>query len=84
MLYKLICVKNYWRIDILNKWRCIILANGRNTDINFPRDPDTLRIIKEIEIYLEFPHKNITMINECELHKYINKLTLVLIKVKNA
>jgi hypothetical protein len=48
--------------------------------IYFPRDPDTWSIIKEIEVYLELPHKNIMMANDWELHEYINKLTQLLIK----
>jgi len=52
-----------------------------NININFPRDPDTLSIIKEMEVYLEIPHKNIMVINNWEVHEYINKLTLLLINV---
>jgi len=49
-------------------------------NMNFPCDPDTLGIIKEMEVYLEIPHKNITEINNWELHNYINMLTLLFIK----
>lgn len=54
-----------------------------DTNINyFPYDYDTVSIIEEIEEYLQLQHKNIMGMNECEIHKYINKLTLFLIKVK--
>lgn len=50
-----------------------------NININFPRDPDTLSIIREIEVYLEVPHKNIMIMNDCELHEYINNLIFLMI-----
>ncbi|MFT8340908.1 hypothetical protein [Clostridium beijerinckii] len=50
-----------------------------NKNVNFPSDPDTVRIIKEMEVYLEFQHENIMMMETWELHEYINKLTLLII-----
>lgn len=47
----------------------------------FPRDPDTLKVINEIEAYLVLPHKNINEISNFKLHEYINELTLLLIRV---
>ena len=44
----------------------------------FPRDPNTLEIINEIEAYLGLPHKNINEISNSKLHEYINQLTLLL------
>lgn len=44
----------------------------------FPRDPDTLKIINEIEAYLGLPHKNINEISNFELYEYIDQLTLFL------
>jgi len=44
----------------------------------FPRDPDTLEVINEIEAYLSLEHKNINEISNFKLHEYINKLTLLL------
>lgn len=44
----------------------------------FPRDPNTLEIINEIEAYLGLPHKNINEISNFKLHEYINQLTLLL------
>lgn len=51
-----------------------------NVNTNFLHDLDTLSIIKEMEVYLELPHKNILVMNKWELNEYINKLTLLLIK----
>lgn len=46
---------------------------------NFPRDPNTISIIKEIEEYLEIPHRDIILMKKCDVHEYIHKLTLLLI-----
>jgi len=44
----------------------------------FPRDPDTLGVIKEIEVYLGLSHKNINEMSHRELEEYISQLTLLL------
>jgi hypothetical protein len=44
----------------------------------FPRDPDTLEVIKEIEAYLGLSHKNINEMSNLKLHEYVNQLTLLL------
>lgn len=48
----------------------------------FPRDPDTFRIIKEIEAYLGLVHKNFNEMSHWELIEYINQLTTVLLYKK--
>jgi hypothetical protein len=44
----------------------------------FPRDPETLEIIKEMERYLAILHKDINKISDIELIKYINQLAMTL------
>lgn len=46
----------------------------------FPFDPDTIWIIKEIEIYLELKNKEIDKMKYNELTHYIEQLTLMLLK----
>lgn len=46
---------------------------------HFPRDPDTISVIKEIEQYLEIPHRNILSMKRCDIDEYLNKLVLLLI-----
>lgn len=44
----------------------------------FPRDFDSLTIVKEIEEYLGVAHKNIGGMSNGELDEYINNLVLLL------
>lgn len=48
--------------------------------MNFPRDPGTLAVIKEIEINLGLAHKNINGMSHWQLVEYINQLSLLLLK----
>ena len=44
----------------------------------FPHDLDTFGVIKEIEAYLDMPHKNINEMSDLKLYEYINQLILFL------
>lgn len=44
--------------------------------IIFPFDSDTLKIIEEIELTLDLPHRNCSELSRNELMEYINKLIL--------
>lgn len=44
----------------------------------FPCDHDTFGVIKEIEAYLGFQHKNINEMSRWKLIEYINQLSLLL------
>ena len=44
----------------------------------FPRDSDTIEIIKEMEIYLGVSHKDINGISDIELIEYIGQLAMAL------
>lgn len=46
---------------------------------HFPRDLDIISVIKEIEQYLEIPHRNIISMKRCDIDEYVNKLILLLI-----
>jgi hypothetical protein len=48
----------------------------------FPRDPDTLYVIKEIESYLEIKSKDISKMKYVELIEYIDQITLMLLNRK--
>lgn len=50
---------------------------------HFPRDPDTINIIKEIEAYLKIPHRNIILMKNCDIDEYINKIILLLIQIES-
>ncbi len=56
-----------------------IVSMEESINNNFPRDPDTISIIKEVEEYLEIPHRNIILMKKCDIDEYINKLILLLI-----
>ena len=43
----------------------------------FPRDPDTLGIIEELEVSLNFTHISSNDLSDWELKEYINQLTLI-------
>jgi len=43
----------------------------------FPYDTYTFEVIKEIEVYLGLPYKNINEMSDLELVEYINQLTLL-------
>lgn len=50
---------------------------------HFPRDLDTINIIKDIEEYLKIPHKNIILMKNCDIDEYINEIILLLIQVES-